>query len=119
MAGALRNLRGGEQVTDTNGLMVRVERQKIPHCIVLVPDLALLTHAHNLGGEFVMNMARKEKCLFHIVDPMELARLVQAAHILSNGSKSTSVMVAFDNSLTTRIECAVKYETPHFTLLLG
>jgi hypothetical protein len=115
--GGVNNLRRGHIVTDPEGRELEVERTKLPHVIVLVPDLTLLSEARDFGGEFVLKTSAEYGALFHILDPSELLRVVQAAEMIAEESRSLSRIMAFDYYLMRRFERALQHDTPNFGVL--
>jgi hypothetical protein len=117
LRGGVKNLRRGHKITDLKGDEVKVEREKPPHVIVLVPDLSLLWQATEFGGEFILRASSECGGFFHILDPSELLRIVQAAEMISAQSITMTPIMAFDYYLMRRVEYAIKSETPDFAVL--
>jgi hypothetical protein len=117
LIGGVKNLRRGHRVTDIEGKDVEVERTNPTHVIVLVPDLSLLANASEFGGEFIRRASSECGGIFHILDPSELLRIVQAAEMISRNSKTVTRMMAFDYYLIERLKRAVVSKTPNFAIL--
>ena len=118
LIGGVKNLRRGCRITDIEGRELEVERTKPPHVIVLVPELSLLFEATQFGGEFIRTASASVGGFFHILDPFELLRIVQAAEMISARSKSLSPIMAFDYYLMERAKRAARSETPNFGVLI-
>jgi hypothetical protein len=117
LRGGVKNLRQGHKITDLRGREIEVERTKPSHIIVLVPDLALLWQATEFGGEFILRASSECGGFFHILDPSELLRIVQAAEMISAQNNTMSPMMSFDYYLMRRAEYAIKSKTPDFGVL--
>jgi len=87
-----------------------------PHCIVLVPELSLLTSEDALGGDLLKEFLRQHGAYLHILDPSELMDLMRAAGHMAFLSEKTSRMIAFDAMLIARWQKAVDLDSPHFKL---
>ena len=118
LVGGVKNLRRGLRITDAEGREVEVERTKPPHVIVLVPDLTLLSEATEFGGDFIRESSKKSGGVFHILDPKELLRIVQAAEMISARGETTTPIMAFDFYLMERFKRAVTSNTPNFGVLI-
>jgi hypothetical protein len=117
LQGGVKNLRRGYKVTDLEGRELQIERTKPPHVIVLVPDLTLLGEAREFGGEFIRKTSAECGGFFHILDPSELLRVVQAAEMIAEQSSSLNKIMAFDYYLMRRSELALEHDTPSFGVL--
>lgn len=118
LAGGVKNLRRGLRVTDVQGNHVKVTHAPPPHVIVLVPDLNLLWDASEFGGDFFKQACIKCGGYFHILDPAELLRIVQAAEMIAARDKSTTPMMALDYYLIERAKTSWIQATPDFNVLL-
>ncbi|MEL7979215.1 hypothetical protein AAG584_04185 [Vreelandella titanicae] len=120
LVGGVKNLRRGLKITDSYGVEVSVNVTHLPHLIILVPDLSLLTGAYDLGRDFLIEIMGETDGFFHILDPMTLFRHVQAAHMLSDASESgaTTPLMAFDHWLIERSKVAIEQEDPCFDILV-
>jgi len=117
LVGGIKNLRKGLLVTNGTGAHLDIEREKPPHAIILVPDLSLLENASDLGAKFIRNFMEITGGYLHILDTAELLRVVQAAGMIAEGSKSLSKMMAFDWYLMERAKRAIDNPTPCFFVL--
>lgn len=118
VTGALRHLRLGYQVTTEKfGRPIHVDPDKPIHLIVLVPDLTLLSEADGLGKAFLSKQIQKTGCPFHLLDPTQLLRVVQAATIIEKrtGAPKTTVLQHY---LLNRLNYALELDTPNFDILL-
>ncbi len=118
LTGALRHLRLGYQVTaEKFGRPIHVDPEKPIHLIVLVPDLTLLSDSDDLGKVFLSKQIQKTGCPFHLLDPTQLLRIVQAATIIGKqtGVSKTTVLHRF---LLNRLNYALELDTPNFDIRL-
>jgi hypothetical protein len=118
LIGGINNLRRGYPITDKGGKELPVERKAPPHVIVLVPDLSLLSNAIELGGDYFQNSSKRCGGFFHILDLVELLRIVQAAEMISKQSFAVTKMMAFDYYLLERSKRANTVTSPYFQILL-
>lgn len=117
LKGGMRNLERGYPVFDSKGIEIEVEREKAAHVIVLVPDLSLLSTFPGYN-EMVVELMKKTKGFVHVLDPVELLRIVQAATKISSLAKQTTPMMAFDYYLIERAKYAMEHDSPDFAVLL-
>jgi len=117
ITGTVKNLRRGLRITDHRGTEIQVEREALPHVIVLVPDLTLLHDATEFGGEFFKNQCLNCGSFFHILDPAQLLRIVQVAGSLASRVKSITALMAFDHFLMKRAEYSWGENTPDFDVI--
>lgn len=118
LVGGAKNLRRGLPITDLAGNELKIERKQPPHIIILVPDLSLLSDATQYGAAFFANTSREAGGFFHILDPSELLRFVQAAEMIARRSSNVTPMMAFDGRLLERAKHAMTASTPHFEILV-
>lgn len=117
IVGGVKNLRRRLRIADQKGNDIEVEREAIPHAIVLVPDLSLLHDATEFGGEFFKRQCKECGAFVHILDPGQLLRLVQAAGMISKRSKAVTSLMAFDHVLIERMKVALAQRTPNFDVI--
>lgn len=117
LVGGLKNIQRGYRVTDLAGADVEVNRTHLPHVIVLVPDLSLLASETAYGGSFFARIMERAGAFFHILDPAELLRMVQAAGMIAEDSTKLTTMMAFDCYLMERAKLATQRATPYFGML--
>ncbi|GIF16611.1 hypothetical protein Ate01nite_66430 [Actinoplanes teichomyceticus] len=118
LAGAVRSARRGLPVSDESGRGVEVSVDQPPHLIVLVPDLSLLSGATQFGSSFFAQFSEKNRAFFHILDPTELLRVVQAAEMIAKaGREPVTKMEAFDFYLMKRAERSMGVSDPCFHIL--
>jgi hypothetical protein len=117
LIGGVKNLRRGHRVTDLEDNEIEVERTNPTHVIVLVPDLSLLANVTEFGGDFIRKASLECGGIFHILDPSELLRVVQAAEMISASSTTLTKIMAFDYYLMERAKRAVISRTPNFGIL--
>jgi hypothetical protein len=117
LPGACRNILAGLQVTSSSGSIITINKEMPPHCIVLVPELSLLTSEDNLGESLLKQFMRQQRAYLHILDPNELMNLMRAAGHIASLGKKTSRMMAFDSMLIERWQKAASLDSPHFRLI--
>jgi len=117
LVGGVRNLKNGLEVKDAAGRVLNIERDKPVQAIILVPDLALFQDATEFGMEFIYRFMEATGGFLHILDPVELLRIVQAAEMISENSERLTKMMAFDWYLMERVKFSIKSPTPHFAVL--
>ena len=116
---ACRKLQQGEAIFDkSSGTELVVERTNPAQAICLVPDLSLIRGCKEFGRDLLVWFASTTGCYLHILDTVQLFRVVQAAHILSNAGQTTTRMMAFDAHLLTRFQFAVTVDEPDFDMRL-
>ncbi len=118
LIGGVKNVRRGYRITDKQGNEVDVERSMPPHVIILVPDLSLLSKAEEYGGDFIRTVSQNVEGFFHILDPTEPLRMVQAAEMIAARNVAITPLMGFDSYLMRRIEIALNKPTPHFGMLI-
>jgi hypothetical protein len=116
LPGASRNIRAGLEVTSASGEAITINKKMPPHCIVLVPELSLLTSEDALGGDLLKEFLKQHGAYLHILDPSELMDLMRAAGHIAFLGKKTSRMMAFDSMLIERWQKAVDLDSPDFKL---
>lgn len=117
LVGAVRNAKNGYRVSDEKNNAIELELTQPPHLIVLVPDLSLLHAATSFGGQFFRETSTKVAGFFHILDPVELLRTVQAAQMIAERSKTITPIMAWDWYLIERSKIALSQPTPNFHVL--
>ncbi|MFI1192652.1 hypothetical protein ACH4T9_05190 [Micromonospora sp. NPDC020750] len=118
LLGAVRSVRRGLPVLDEAGRQLPVSTDQPPHLIVLVPDLSLLAGADKYDSSFFAGIAEENEVFFHILDPVELLRVVQAAEMIADlGDGSTTKMMAFDFYLMERVKYSMNAQDPNFRVL--
>lgn len=117
LAGGIRNLKSGVEVTDATGRRLEVERAPPVQAIILVPDLSLLQDATHLGPEFIGRFMEATGGFLYILDPAELLRLVQAAEMAAATSQTLTPLMGFDHYLLERAKIAMRSRTPDFSVL--
>jgi hypothetical protein len=112
MKGGCRNIRNGNRVFDISGKTITVTRDMPIHCIVLVPDLSLLSESSAIHPGRLKQFAHDTSgCMLHLLDPSELLGTVRNALLLSEKSQRTTPMMAFDVMLIRRFESALTAPT--------
>lgn len=117
LPGACRNVAAGLKVTSQRGEVIPITPDIAPHCIILVPELGLLSPEDDLGGKRLTEFMRENGAYLHFLDPSELLRLVQTALHRASLSQRRTPILAFDVVLLERWQRAVKHESPNFTMI--
>ncbi|WP_154814357.1 hypothetical protein [Actinophytocola xinjiangensis] len=118
LKGAIRSIRMGAEIRDEQGDRLPLESNVIPHAIILVPDLSLLEGLAEFGSEFFRQNHRETDSMWHILDLIELLRVVQAAsEIFRLDPNCPSEMAAFDYCLMERAKRSVSEKHANFQIL--
>ena len=117
LAGAIRNIERRYQITDSNAHDIVVNPEGSLHAIILVPDLTLFDSQSGLGATFFRETSDSIGGFFHILDPAELVRMMQAAYMISKKSGPTPLM-ALNYYLIERAKISFERESPNFGMLL-
>ena len=120
LAGAAKNVQRGLRITDSNArdIVIARDQDRPVHAIVLVPDLSLFDKRSGMGGLFFRETTKSIGGFFHILDPAELLRVIQAAEMISGISKGSTPLMALDYYLMERAKVSVSQESPDFQMLL-
>lgn len=118
LAGAARNIAAGLCIMDRNGNIIKVDRIQPPHLVILIPELSLIAGREEVGIPFFRTVMQNTRGFLHILDPVELLRIVQAASMIAARGRTTTPMMAFDNWLMRRAEHLVETGHPYFHVLL-
>ncbi|XDB00040.1 hypothetical protein AB1M95_09105 [Sulfitobacter sp. LCG007] len=118
LRGGIRKLKEGVEITDRDGKVLSISRDKPAHAIVLVPDLGLIVDPQKYGLEFIKSFMDETGGFAHLLDISELLRVVQAAEMLAALGKTTTPIMAFDYYLIERAKEAEKAGTLCIEVLL-
>ncbi|WP_321363901.1 hypothetical protein [uncultured Celeribacter sp.] len=118
LRGGIRKLKEGVEITDRNGKVLSINRDKPAHAIVLVPDLDLIVDPQKYGLEFIKSFMAETGGFAHLLDISELLRVVQAAEMLAARGKTTTPMMAFDYYLIERAKKSANAGTLCIEVLL-
>lgn len=118
LRGGIRKLKKGVEITDRDGKVLSINRDKPAHAIVLVPDLDLIEDPQKYGLEFIKKFMADTGGFAHLLDISELLRVVQAAEMLAARGKTTTPMMAFDYYLIERAKKAANAGTLCIEVLL-
>jgi hypothetical protein len=110
LSGAVSNLRRGFPVRDASGKPFTVETAKPPHKIIIVPEFSLL-QPDDFGPAFMKKYWLPNQGFLHILDMIELYRVVQASMMISRAGKMTTPIMALDYYLMDRAEKVVQSKT--------
>ncbi|MBL8564377.1 MAG: hypothetical protein JNM89_01520 [Hyphomicrobiaceae bacterium] len=105
---ASRKLREYVPIFDQNGSALELERAQPPHAIILVPDLSLLTPKNDDWLRCIVDFMKKTKGFLHLLDTVQLFRVMQAAQMIATNSNTTTPMMAFDFYLIERAKTVIK-----------
>lgn len=115
---AARKLREGEPVFDENGNLVELERGQPAHAILLVPELQLLADSNSEWLEHIGRFMERTGGFLHVLDTAQLFRVMQAAVMISNASKRSTPMMAFDYYLIERAKAVAENGSISLDMLL-
>jgi hypothetical protein len=118
LAGAARNIAAGLCIMDRKGNIIKVDRTQPPHLVILIPELSLIAGREEVGIPFFQTVMQNTRGFLHILDLIELLRIVQAGSMIAARGRTTTPMMAFDNWLTRRAEHLVQVGHPYFHVLL-
>jgi len=118
LTAAIRHLKNGELITDLKGNALEINREQPPHAIILVPDLNLLHDEEQFGPAYLVDFLDATRAFLHILDPMELFRVVQAAAMIKERGRTITLIEALDSYLVQRFETALTIATPDFDVIL-
>jgi len=117
LAGGIRSVKSGVDVTDAHGRRLEVKRTPPVQAVILVPDLSLLQDATQFGPEFVLRFMRTTGGFLHILDPAELLRIVQGGEMIAATSQILTPLMAFDHCLLERARIMMRSPTPFMSVL--
>lgn len=106
LGGAIRALKANTPVTNQNGDMLSIEREKPAHAIVLIPDLDVVEDRAAYGIAFMRDFMTRTGSFPHLLDISELLRVVQSAELIAAKGTVITPMMAFDYYLTERFRMA-------------
>tara|TARA_R110002094_G_scaffold212378_1_gene182872 strand:- start:765 stop:1988 length:1224 start_codon:yes stop_codon:yes gene_type:complete len=118
LRGGIRKLKEGLEITDRDGTVLSITRDKPAHAIVLVPDLELIEDPQQYGSEFIKDFMADTGGFAHLLDISELLRVVQAAQMIAARGTTTTPMMAFDYYLIERAKKAAEAGTLCIKVLL-
>ncbi|CUH62464.1 hypothetical protein TG4357_00120 [Thalassovita gelatinovora] len=118
LRGGIRKLKEGEEITDRDGKVLSITRDKPAHAIVLIPDLDLIEDPQKYGLEFIKSFMAETGGFPHLLDISELLRVVQAAEMMAARGETTTPMMAFDYYLIERAKKAANAGTLCIEVLL-
>ena len=119
LTGAIRSIRRGLRITDSDGLRDISSTGapcRTPTSLSLT--LGLLSRATDLDGDFFEASSRELDGFLHILDVVELLRIVQSAEIISQQSSVATLLMAFDYYLLKRAELSWSAHNPDFHVVL-
>lgn len=90
LKGGIRQIKGGAFVSSASGSLIDVEREKPAHCIVMVPDLDLIKDLDSSGVQMMHEFMETTGGFIHLLDIVELFRVVQAAQMISSRSDNVT-----------------------------
>ena len=104
LRGAIRGVRLGYPISDGKTLIGGPPPTRF-HALIVIPDLGLLNDSPGFGRDYLQLFRHSASGDLHIVDPVELLQIVQAATAIAAASGST-VNDAADFYLTERTKIA-------------
>lgn len=118
LTGACKNIKKGHLVTTKEGLKIDINLSQNFHCIVLIPDLHLLSECEDLGGSFIVKFANETENFLHILDPTALLRSVQHAEMVCAENHQLSMIDGLQAALVRRCTIATTRNTPNFDYIV-
>lgn len=118
LRGSIRRLKDGAPVSTRAGSSIDVERSKPAHAVVLIPEFDLIENQENYGPAFIAGFMEATGGFIHLLDLAELLRVVQAAEMISRGSKKITPLMALDNYLIERAKLTLDAGTLCIEVLL-
>ncbi|MFS2180067.1 hypothetical protein ACCC98_29635 [Rhizobium pisi] len=115
---AARKLRENVPVFDQQGEVIELERTQPPHAIILVPELELMAD-DMVWFPRIEEFMRATGGFLHILDTIQLFRMMQAARMISEASNETSPMMAFDYYLLQRAEAVIARGAINIDMILS
>lgn len=118
LVGASNSIRKGLAVTDSKGALIKVERSRPAHLIILIPDLELLRMSDEDWMSIYYEAMKASGGFLNILDPAELLRVAQAADSIAKRSKKITPMMALDYYLQQRTRHVIEVGHPDVNVLL-
>lgn len=115
---AARKLRENVPIFDQQGEVIELERTQPPHAIILVPELELMAD-DVVWFPRIQEFMRATGGFLHILDTIQLFRMMQGARMISEASNETTPMMAFDFYLLQRAEAVVARGTINIDMVLS
>ena len=103
VVGACKSLKDNYTVYDSHGQAIELDRNVIPHCIVLVSEILHSGDWTNIDKHMI-DAAKKNNIFLHVMDLSEFILILKA----SSGKKEV-----FDYNLMKRFEQWVQHKTIH------
>jgi hypothetical protein len=88
------------------------------HLIILIPELSLLSVSTENLMPLYQEVMQASGGFLHILDPVELLRMVQAARAIAKAGKTITPIMAFDYYLMRRAERVIEVGHPNVAQLL-
>lgn len=117
LEGGCKNVKRGAEVLDAAGNIIQIPSDNPLQCIVIVPDLDLLSKPdaeQTLDAEMIRRFAEGTRSYLHILDPYELLSMVQIAHRASLRAHRTTATEAFDAFLLERWKASMMLDQLDF-----
>lgn len=109
LRGAIRQVKAEKPVFNPKGEQIDIPKRP-GHAIVVVPDTSLVRDIDDPGAELLKKFYEDTEHMLHIVDPTELARIIQAANRAVEEGDFVNPADAFDVFLARRFENALKHD---------
>ncbi|MGE6785158.1 hypothetical protein ACQKGL_21825 [Ensifer adhaerens] len=115
---AVRKLRENVPVFDEHGEVIELEREQPPHAILLVPELTLMAPQNDEWFCRIDEFMRRTGGFLHLLDTVQLFRIMQAARMISEASNNVTPMMAFDYYLVEHAEAVAKQRSIDIDMML-
>jgi hypothetical protein len=112
LAGACKNLKTGIPVLTSDGREIRIQRELPPHCVVIIPDLTLLSGTEIIVLAEIADFVAKTKAFVNILDPSQLFSLMMDSNNLAHRGQTTTPLMAFDCLLIQRFDSVIQKRDP-------
>jgi hypothetical protein len=114
----VRKLRDNVPVFDAQGKAIELERKQPPHAIILVPELALVARRNDEWFCHIAEFIEKTGGFLHILDTVQLFRMMQAARMIADASDRCTSMMAFDYYLIERAKAVTERDSINIDMML-
>jgi hypothetical protein len=115
---AVRKLRDNVPVFDEHGKAIELERKHPPHAIILVPELDLMAGRSDEWFCRIAEFMEKTGGFLHILDTVQLFRMMQAARMIADASERSTPMMAFDYYLIERAKAVTERASINIDMML-
>src|SRR5262249_13799381 len=105
-------------VFDEYGEVIELERKQPPHAIILVPELDLIAEKNDDWFCRIAEFMQGTGGFLHILDTVQLFRMMQAARMIAEASEGSTPMMAFDYYLIKRAKAVTESGSINVDMML-